>query len=41
MFFTISADDFCRWERDLTEEQREMPFLYEMPITQVNAMLFD
>jgi phosphatidylinositol glycan class P protein len=34
-------DDFCRWERDLAEEQKEMPFLYEMPITQVNAMLFD
>jgi len=34
-------DEGCRWEAQLTREQRKMPVLCEMPITQVNALIFD
>ncbi|QDZ24455.1 subunit P of phosphatidylinositol N-acetylglucosaminyltransferase [Chloropicon primus] len=33
-------DEHCRWKEDLTEEQRKMPVLYDMPLEQVNALLF-
>mmetsp|Transcript_4337 Transcript_4337/g.11223 ORF Transcript_4337/g.11223 Transcript_4337/m.11223 type:complete len:129 (-) Transcript_4337:38-424(-) len=33
-------DPHCRWESDLTDEQRKMPALYDLPLTQVNAAIF-
>ena len=33
-------DCHCRWENDLTEEQKGMPVLCEVPLEAVNALAF-
>mmetsp|Transcript_4336 Transcript_4336/g.11221 ORF Transcript_4336/g.11221 Transcript_4336/m.11221 type:complete len:134 (-) Transcript_4336:38-439(-) len=39
-FHRLALDPHCRWESDLTDEQRKMPALYDLPLTQVNAAIF-